>query len=139
MPKIIGNLKGNVSENMAIKFLVKRGYFIVWANYVSYYGEIDIIAYKMGTIHFFEVKSVTHVTNRGYSTNISHETSNCLYLPHFNMSSRKLDKIAKTAEVFINDNMLFMKHWQINLVSVIHNYSVNRVKSTSIKIFYNVI
>ena len=44
-------------ENLAGKFLKKRGYKILKRNYVSKYGEIDIVTYDKGTISFVEVKT----------------------------------------------------------------------------------
>ncbi len=44
-------------EDLAGKFLKKSGYKILKRNYVSKYGEIDIVAYDRGTISFVEVKT----------------------------------------------------------------------------------
>ncbi len=44
-------------ENLAGKFLKKRGYKILKRNYSGKSGEIDIIAYDKGTISFVEVKT----------------------------------------------------------------------------------
>lgn len=44
-------------EDLAGKFLKKSGYKILKRNYVSKYGEIDIVAYGRGTISFVEVKT----------------------------------------------------------------------------------
>jgi len=44
-------------ETLAGKLLKKRGYKILKRNYVSKYGEIDIVAYDKGTISFVEVKT----------------------------------------------------------------------------------
>ena len=44
-------------EALAGKILKKRGYKILKRNYVSKYGEIDIVAFDRGTISFVEVKT----------------------------------------------------------------------------------
>ena len=44
-------------EALAAKLLKKRGYKILKRNYVSKYGEIDIVAYDKGIISFVEVKT----------------------------------------------------------------------------------
>ena len=44
-------------EALAGTFLKKRGYKILKRNYVSKYGEIDIVAYDKSTISFVEVKT----------------------------------------------------------------------------------
>ena len=44
-------------EDLAGKFLKKSGYKILKRNYVSKYGEIDIVAYDRGTFSLVEVKT----------------------------------------------------------------------------------
>ncbi len=49
---------GDVSEDLATRFLEQAGYTIVERNYYARkLGEIDIIARKAGVLHFIEVKS----------------------------------------------------------------------------------
>lgn len=53
---MIGNEKGNLGEKIACAYLEKNGYHIKERNYISAFGEIDIIAQKGGFIVFAEVK-----------------------------------------------------------------------------------
>ena len=53
---MIGNEKGNLGEKIACAYLEKHGYHIKERNYISAFGEIDIIAQKGGFIVFAEVK-----------------------------------------------------------------------------------
>ena len=53
---------GDIGENIACMFLVKRGFKVIGRNYLKKWGEIDIIAEKQGILHFVEVKSVTYAT-----------------------------------------------------------------------------
>jgi putative endonuclease len=55
---------GNSAEYVAEKFLVKRGFSIVYKNFYTKYGEIDIICSKNGILYFFEIKSVSCKTKR---------------------------------------------------------------------------
>lgn len=48
---------GKWGENVACKFLKKRGFLIYKTNYICKGGEIDIIAKKNNLIHFIEVKT----------------------------------------------------------------------------------
>jgi putative endonuclease len=56
--------KGNIGENIACLFLEKKGFRIVARNYQKKWGELDIVARKGGTPHFFEVKSVAALRAR---------------------------------------------------------------------------
>lgn len=47
---------GNMGEDEAAAFLVKKGYGILERNYRTPAGEIDIIAFKKGVTVFVEVK-----------------------------------------------------------------------------------
>ena len=50
---------GRKGEELAIRFLEKKGYRIVARNYVCKLGEIDIIAKEKDTLAFIEVKTRT--------------------------------------------------------------------------------
>lgn len=50
---------GKFGEELAKKFLIKRGYKIIDSNIKTSYKEIDIIAEKEKTIIFIEVKTRT--------------------------------------------------------------------------------
>ncbi len=48
---------GIEGENLAVRFLEKKGYRIIRRNYKTYIGEIDIIALDGSTLVFVEVKT----------------------------------------------------------------------------------
>ena len=50
--------KGAAGEEIACKYLVRRGFAIVERNYLKKWGELDIVAKYKGMLHFIEVKSV---------------------------------------------------------------------------------
>jgi len=50
---------GKKGEELALRFLKKRGYRIIEKNYVCKMGEIDIIAKEKDTLVFVEVKTRT--------------------------------------------------------------------------------
>ncbi len=50
---------GKRGEEVALRFLRKRGYRIVEKNYVCKMGEMDIIAKEKDTLAFIEVKART--------------------------------------------------------------------------------
>lgn len=49
--------KGYQAEELVSKYLYSNGYKIVYLNYYSQWGEVDIIAEKNNITHFVEVKS----------------------------------------------------------------------------------
>jgi putative endonuclease len=59
--KRIGKNKSNIGilgEDIAIKWLIYKGFKLVTQNFKTYHGEIDVIAEKDGEIYFTEVKSI---------------------------------------------------------------------------------
>ncbi len=48
---------GKAGEDLAARFLVKRGYRIIGRNFKKRYGELDIICLVAGTLVFVEVKT----------------------------------------------------------------------------------
>ena len=81
--------KGNLAEAQARAYLMQNGFNIVEQNYYSRFGEIDIIASKNGVLHFIEVKSAPT-----YEQAIN------------NITPAKLQKIAKTADIYMKKNAL---------------------------------
>ena len=49
-------LYGSMYEDVAVKYLLEKGYFIIQRNFRCHMGEIDIIARDGQTIVFVEVK-----------------------------------------------------------------------------------
>ena len=48
---------GDMGEDLAEKYLKKRGWRILSRNFLAKGGEIDIIGYRFGVLAYFEVKS----------------------------------------------------------------------------------
>jgi putative endonuclease len=53
---------GKKGEELALRFLKKRGYQIIEKNYACKMGEMDIIAKEKDTLIFVEVKTRTSTT-----------------------------------------------------------------------------
>ena len=81
--------KGNIAEDKAVEFLLENGFFVVQRNYYSRFGEIDIIATKDEVLHFIEVKS-----GLDYESAIQ------------NITTKKLSKVIKTAQVYMKKDSL---------------------------------
>lgn len=81
--------KGNAAEDKAASFLQKEGFAIVERNfYAKKMGELDIIAQKKGVLHFVEVKS-----GSGFD-------------PVYNLTPSKLNKIIKSAQLYMKQKAL---------------------------------
>lgn len=82
--------KGDFAEKRAISFLEDLGFEVIAKNfYAKKIGEIDIIAKKGETYHFYEVKSAND-----YETAIN------------NITSSKLSKIKRSVEYYIQKKEL---------------------------------
>jgi putative endonuclease len=101
---------GRIGENIACKFLLSNGFEILDRNYQKKIGEIDIIAFKKGTLHFFEVKTVSRETLNRYS--------NGYYRPEDNVTREKISKIERTANIFLCEKGFNDEFVQIDLLTV---------------------
>ena len=85
--------KGNISENIAVDFLINKGFNIIQRNvYVKKFGEIDVIASKGGVLHFVEVKS------------------GGLFEPIYNITPLKLSRLVKSIDFYINKQGIDMPY-----------------------------
>lgn len=49
---------GDLGEQLAVRYLQKRGFYVIDQNWRRKYGEIDIVAMKDGMLSFVEVKAM---------------------------------------------------------------------------------
>ena len=76
---------GNIGENYAKEYLIKHAFAIIEENFHIWGGEIDIIAIKNNIFHIVEVK-----------------TSQSNIKPEDHINRKKMLKVAKTAEYYVN-------------------------------------
>lgn len=82
---------GKKGEELALRFLKKRGYRIIERNYVCKMGEMDIIAKEKDTLVFVEVKT---------------RTSTTFGLPQLAVNSSKQRQLSKVALNFFREKGL---------------------------------
>jgi putative endonuclease len=112
---------GDFAEGLASKYLESKGYEVITRNYRKPWGEIDIIAFKDGVCVFVEVKA----NSREFAGNFN---------PELRVDHRKLDKITKTAELFMAGEWNRTTHdWQVDIVSVTIIESTKKAKITHFK------
>jgi len=96
---------GFLAENLAARYLEKRGYTILELNYRKPWGEIDIIASKNGILVFVEVKA-----NRKIIVGFE---------PELRANSSKIDKVVRTARTYLAAKKYSSEQeWQIDVISI---------------------
>lgn len=105
---------GRLGEGIASQFLESKGFKVIARNYRKPWGEIDIIAEMSGVVRFVEVKSVSAEN----LPDVSREMSN--YRPEEQVHPLKLRKIARTAEIYMNERG-DDREYQIDVVGVFLN------------------
>ncbi|OGM12433.1 YraN family protein [Candidatus Woesebacteria bacterium RBG_16_34_12] len=94
---------GNLGENYAARILQENGYQIIDRNFRTKFGEIDIIAVDKDTLVFIEVKTRW---GKKYGS------------PEEAVTPRKITKIKRVAEIFINKNKNLPKKLRIDVVAI---------------------
>jgi putative endonuclease len=106
---------GKMGENIASKYLTKKGYLILARNHKEGFDEIDIIARHPNRILIFcEVKTLNN--REGYPS---------LFMPEDNLSQLKLKKLIRGSQVFLARHPEWergMSGWQIDLITVVLRY-----------------
>ena len=117
-----GKKIGNLGEEVACKFLKRKGYKILERNFTKELsalnkGEIDIIAKKDGIICFVEVKaSVPPRQDRGF-------------FPEDRVDFKKQQKLKKLGQMWLAENKIpFDSPWQIDVIAVNINISDKKAK-----------
>ena len=118
---------GNLGEDLACRFLMKRGFDIIERNYYKKCGEIDIIAKNKGKLHFVEVKSVS-MAGQACETipDVSDETdSKDRFRPEDNVHPWKLQRLARTIQVYLAEKTVSglpaqagETDWQFDVITV---------------------
>jgi Holliday junction resolvase-like predicted endonuclease len=141
MPKVFTSetqKTGELGENIATKFLVKRGFLILDRNYTKKWGEIDIIAEKGDKLYFIEVKSVSRETlNTFIPKSYSGSDERYQSRPEDNMHPWKLKRLSRTIQTYlISKKVSDDKEWQVDLLVV---YLCQKEKKAKIKVVSNII
>ncbi|MCR4289654.1 MAG: YraN family protein [Candidatus Scalindua sp.] len=98
-------------ETLAGKILKKKGYKILKRNYVSKYGEIDIVAYDRGTICFVEVKTRQ---SENYGP------------PELAVTKEKRKRIIRTALNYLVTNHIEDTDCRFDVVSILYKEDDNK-------------
>ena len=102
-------LFGKNGETLAAEFLKKQGYKVLYRNYKTKLGEIDIIAEDKDTLCFIEVKT---------------RQSEKFGLPQEAVAWRKQAQVSKAALIFLKEKKLWDKKARFDVVAVLSNDKV---------------
>ena len=104
---------GNHGEDIACKYLERKGYVVLLRNYLKPWGEIDVVCKKGSVLHFVEVKTISRATRIG---NGSRATSPSMSAED-HVHPAKLQRLARTVETYMADQS-GDPDYQIDLVTV---------------------
>ncbi len=112
MPKVFTSKTqkiGELGEDIAVRYLERKGYLIVERNYTKKWGEIDIVAKYKNKIYFIEVKSKT--------VRSLDEIKNDSYNPAENMHYKKQLRTKRTIQTYLLERRVNID-WQFDLALV---------------------
>ena len=95
---------GNYGEDMAVKFLLEKGYEIIERNFLKPFGEIDIIAKDKDFLVFIEVKARKNA-NFGF--------------PREFVNRSKIKKIQDVAQTYMLEKNLFGSKIRFDVIEII--------------------
>ena len=107
------NETGEIGERIALNFLIKKGFNLIFQNYRKKWGEIDIIMEKDKILHFVEVKTVSR---KSYGNKFEQEINN--YRPEDNMHPWKLKRLQRAIQTYLLEKYKNEPVWQFDLACV---------------------
>lgn len=107
---------GELGEDVACKYLTKKGFLILERNYTKKWGEIDIIAQKDNILYFVEVKSRS-VSSLDFITQKLDKFDGQMR-PEENMHPWKLKRISRTIQTYLIHMRIGNTRWQFDLIIV---------------------
>jgi putative endonuclease len=122
---------GKLGEDVACKYLKKKGFVILERNYTRKWGEIDIVSEKNNKLYFGEVKSVSC----DFLPNLKDE-SPFAKRPEENMHPWKLKRLHKIIETYLISHRIGNKSWQLDLLLVYLDLNNRKAK---VKVLENII
>lgn len=111
--------KGRTGEEIARKFLENNGVTILKSNYLTKFGEIDLIGIENKTIIFIEVKL---------------RKSLSYGLPEESINKKKLQKLQKVMDYFLSKTTIEYDQCRFDVMSILYSaqsglYSINWLKN----------
>jgi putative endonuclease len=105
---------GRIGEDIAVKYLIGKGFTIVDRNYRKPWGEIDVIARRDSVTHFIEVKTVERRSING-------QFGESLFKPIDNVHEAKLSRLRKIIETYISAHNLGEKSFIFDIIGILYD------------------
>ena len=111
---------GQIGEDIACRFLMKRGFKILDRNFLRKCGEIDVVAKKADIVHFVEVKTVSRENLKITPNSLIHET----YRPEDNIHLYKIKRLKRVIQLYLIEKCISCD-WQFHAITVLFD-AINR-------------
>jgi len=95
---------GNTGEQLAEKFLIKKGFQILFRQKVTPHGEIDLVCLDREEMVFVEVKT---------------RTSDQFGFPEASVTPAKFRHMARAAEYILEQEKWYAKPWRLDVVAIV--------------------
>ncbi|MCX6819951.1 MAG: YraN family protein [Candidatus Adlerbacteria bacterium] len=127
---------GDLGEDIASKYLEKRGYIVLDRNYLKPWGELDIVARKDKKLHFIEVKTVRRESGQ-VSREAGGDVTRGTVRPEENMHKKKVMRLHRALQTYMMEKKVGGEvEWQIDLACVYLDFSSRRA---TVELFENII
>jgi putative endonuclease len=114
---------GKWGEDLAAQYLEEKGYAVLFKNWKTPYGELDLIVQKDGTISIVEVKTRTR-SDYGW--------------PEESITPSKQEHLINASQFFFDEHREYSEYaWQIDVVAIL--LGKNPDQSHQIKHYENAI
>ena len=113
MPKVFTSKSqrtGELGEQIAVRYLLRKGFVIIERNYTRPCGEIDIVARYGDTLHFVEVKAKTGAIPKTRSLDGE-------YRPEDGMHFEKVRRLRRIVMRYLTEKRWKGK-WQFDLITL---------------------
>ncbi len=135
MTKTPKRIKGDFGEEIALRYLINKGFSLLTTNYLKPWGELDIVMKRQSRIHFIEVKTVSRESLGGKQARVGDIKDHIR--PEENMHRRKLLRLHRAIQTYLLEHKIPSSvEWQIDLACVYLDFSLRRA---TVEILENII